>query len=790
MGVGDNPSIARAIFAIGVFLCVSSLIAIGLLLPSVAKGSGQGLVELLVALISLGIGLSICVSTSMAVRSYLRRERLRVGKLLAAIVAIFAVLSVSWLGIYYSTTHAIHRSAPQSPPPRFSASTHTRALARPRLAEIHYLAPWPPIGVAYHLYEQPSPSTWRSDLEKMRKLGIDFVRVFYVAPTNAAWPGDGLDNSTLNEFLSLCDEMGMRVVITIAQYVPQWAPSNVSMVDQRGWSFSWWPSPCSRYWLRYMEKFVAQVVEVARRHRCVVAYNILNEYHMPENMYWDNRLCDYNPACVSEFERWCMHRVHNESLCLAPPRTPTDSWTSWSLTPRWIERWFLWRLFSAEKIANFTRMLVEEVRKLDPSRPVIVNEMPWWFWSQGGYSATSPKISFSVGEDYAAIDIYPAEPSGGWIAMALDSVRSLGGQRLGFGVLELNEKRGSPTAFEVANWVAMSLEMGSSFVGWFEWDDRFAKMDGGSYGLVDASKHLKPVATYLRLTIEGLRELGKPVREFARAYLSIPAKVAILYSEPNQMLVSSDWFIAFDWLAAYKLLTFGLGYKVDFVYASMRGVTGLDRYRVVVAPAQFFVSCSALKQIEKWVSNGGILVADPYFAYLSPCRSEFSKLFGVRVVSWSGLGNYSFYSQLCLGSTCVIAHGLQMLVEPTSARVVARAGGAPAITVNRFGKGYAILVAVSMHEAFYNPEGWGEILGKVLREVGAPPSSNVSRAALYLRKAFACSVELWSEGRNVSSYLEELGKLWSKVDASLVRNFSVSTSILEAARRLAEEVCG
>jgi len=783
LGIGDNPALARAVFAIGIFLCVLSAMAIGLLATSMT--SSQSLVELLIAFISLGIGVSICVSVAIAVRSSIKHAKPSMSKIVGSIVMVFAILGAVWVGIYFS-----EHQAPQHRIASAAIGTHPRSVVTSK--RVVYIAPWPPIGVAYHVYEQPNPSVWRSDLEKMKSLGIEFVRLFYVAPTNAAWPNGGLDNSTLNEFLSLCDKLGMRVIITVAQYVPQWAPPSVSMVDQHGWAFSWWPSPCSKRWLSYMKRFVAQVVEVAKKHPSVVAYNILNEYHMPENMYWDNRLCDYNPKCLAMYRSWCTHIEGKDYLCGSPPRVPTDSWTSWNLTTSWIERWYLWRLFSAQCIANFTKSLVEEVKKLDPSRPVIVNEMPWWFWSQGGYSATSPRISFSVGEDYAAIDIYPAEPGGGWIAMALDSIRSLGRQRMGFGVLELNEKSGSPTAFEVANWITMALEMGSSFVGWFEWDDKFAKMDGGSYGLVDTSKHFKPVATYLRLTIRGLQKLRKQIQEFAEIYVSTPARVAMLYSEPNQMLVSSDWFIAFDWLAAYKVFTFGLGYKMDFVYASLKNVENLNRYRILIAPAQFFIGCAALKQIEKWVYDGGILIADPYFAYLSPpqCKKGLEKLFGVKILGWSGLGNYSFYGQLCSRGLCVLAHGLVIYVKPTTARVLARLGTAPGITVNRFGKGYAVLIEVSMHEAFYNPSGWARIMKVVLRDVGAPPSTNISSAALYLRKAFACLVELWSGGRNVSSYLKELGKLWSIVDNTLASRGRVTARVLQEVENFEKELCG
>ncbi len=778
MSVSENPVLSRTLFTLGVLLVVMSLIAIALLIPSASSGSPQALLELLVSMMVLGIGVSIATCIAIAVRSRVSGRGAGIRKYVAAIVIIFASLFCAWLAAYASISWLHSASTPTS------TGVSSFVPTQPR-----YLAPWPPIGVSYHVYEQPSESTWRRDLETMARLGIRFVRLFYVAPTNAAWPMDGLDNETLDEFLSLCDELGMKVVVTIAQYVPQWAPPNVTMVTQWGWGFQWWPSPCSRYWLKYMEKFVEEVVRVAKKHRCVVAYNVLNEYHAPENMYWDNKLCDYNPACLREFRRWCQRLGVNASLC-EPVRVETSDWLSWNLSAEWIARWYLWRLFVAEEIANFTKALVSEIHRLDPSRPVIVNEMPWWFWSQGGYAAVSPAITLSVGEDYAAIDIYPAEPEGGWIAMALDSVRSLSRPRLGFGVLELNEKRGAATPYEVANWVAMSLQLGSSFVGWFEWDDRFAGMDGGSYGLVDRYKELKPVATYLRYAIAGLEKLRSCVEGFARVYLGKKSVVAMLYSEPNQMLVSSDWFVAFDWLAAYKLFSFGLGYKVDFVYANLSSVSSLSGYRMLVAPAQFFVSCKALREIADWVKRGGVLVVDSYFGYLSPCRSLVEELLGAKIAGGSGLGNRTFYAQLCVNGSCVLAHGYLELLKPVTARVVARYGGVPIVLVNKLGEGCVIAFAIPLHDAFYNPDAWGQIVSSVLKLANAPKSSGISKVALLARKAFACAIQRWVEGENASSILAKLGSVWSEANRELSTTGRVSPKTMTALRELEESACG
>ncbi len=740
-----DPSIGRPLFTIGMLLIVLSLIPFPYLVHEALSGSGLAQLKLVLVSVTLCLGISICILVAMSVRSELRSQPLDIRKAVAAILLVIVVIASIDIAIVFSPKPREATSSTSSP--AFSTvyvgatsrtSLETSTTRAPQTSAVYAKNISIAIGVAYHAMEQ-SYDDWVKDIVKMKKLGISIIRLFYVAPSNLMWPNGDIDTEPLDTFLSLCDRYGMKVIVTIAQYVPQWIDLSMLMKDQRGDVFGW-PSLCSRKFLDLMKRFVERVVEVCKHHRSVIGYNIFNELHLPENMYWDNRLCDYSSECIAMYRKWCLSRYGDE-LCNYIPKPRSDDWLSWPITnTTWIEAWYRWRLFFVELIKNVTSEMIKIVRRIDPDRPVYVNEMPWWFWSQGGYSAVSPRM-FPSNVDYIGIDLYPAEPGGEWLAMALDAVRSLSSYRRGFVVMELNEKVGSPTPDEVGRWIAMALQMGAKQVIWFEWDDRFAYMDGGSYGLVDTEKELKPVAQYLSISIDLLSRLKPYLDRLATIYLETPSRIAMLYSEPNHILVSSDWFIAFDWLATYTLFSMGLGYKIDFVYAPNLSLDELSRYRILLASAQFVVDCDSLRAILRWVENGGILIADAYFASLTRCSNIVENLFGFKRIGDIDLSKRSYAANLCIDNTCVYISGYLDRVEPTTAKVIASYNGTPLVLVNRIGKGYAIYITMPLRDAYPLTSRWIEVFKKILAYVHAPRSTMIGYAYKLLRDAVGYTVK-------------------------------------------------
>lgn len=791
----SDVMVSRTLFAIGFFIAFLSLLVLPTLILKVVAGSKEATSSLALDLASLGIGLSICVYVAMSVRASLRGHRLSIAKLIIAWSLIFvAILSIYFVSLHLSTTSSYQSagetvanvsqefvtvtssSATFTKTSFVSGTVSTSVGKRINLIEMNRSIRFV---VSYHVYEQPNYDYWRKDLEMMKRMGFDTVRVFYVAPSNALTYGGDVDTWTLDQFLKLCDELGMKVVITIAQYPPPWAEENVLMHDQRGKVFGWF-SPCSKQFVDMMKSFARKIVEVARKHPSVVAYNVFNELHMPENMYWHNTLCDYSKECVEMFRRWCLAR-YGDSLCNASiPRPRSENWLDWSLdNATWVEMWIRWRIFSQQIIANVTHEIASYVKSLDPSRLVIVNEMPWWFWSQGGYSATSPRTTFvSRSIDVAAIDIYPAESGGEWIALALDSIRSMSGKKVA--ILELNDKEGDPTKSEVVRWVIMALQMGSEFVGWFEWDDLFAQMDGGRYGIVDEFKDLKEVGNYISSAISVAKKLDPCIKQLSSAYLEQRAKVAMLYSEPSHVLVSSDWFVSFDWLAMYTLFSQYLGYKIDFVYADDMNLVGdLTNYSVLLAIGEPWIGCKALREISNWVYNGGILIVDAGFAYLNKdCRDVVNELLGVekRRIDFAVRG-YAY--PLCLGKTCTVISGYREEIEPSTAKVLVEYNGIPLVLINEYGRGKVVFFTMPLTRAYDYPEQWRNVMAKILEIVGVPRGSNLTYAMYLLREIIVAS-SITNDSKGMAMALNMCTKIVREIED---RGY-VSTELIDELERL------
>ena len=155
------------------------------------------------------------------------------------------------------------------------------------------------------------------------------------------------------------------------------------------------------------------------------------------------------------------------------------------------------------------------------------------------------------------------------------------------------------------------------------------------------------------------------------------------------------------------------------------GHEDLSLYKLVVIPADYVMDESSAKNIREYVSNGGTVLMTAYSAkedehalwFDTPLPGRLSDVFGLRTSAfydWAAL-NFELDGKTAKTS----AHRYEVL-EPSTAKVLARftttTDHTPAVTINKFGKGNAVYLALDS-----SPSTIGPVLDYLARLVGVQP---------------------------------------------------------------------
>ncbi len=133
------------------------------------------------------------------------------------------------------------------------------------------------------------------------------------------------------------------------------------------------------------------------------------------------------------------------------------------------------------------------------------------------------------------------------------------------------------------------------------------------------------------------------------------------------------------------------------------GHADLASYRLVIVPADYVMDAASAKALRDYVSNGGTVLMTAFSAkvdehgqwFNTPLPGRLSDVFGLKTNAFYDAAPLSFPLDGHMIDTPV--HRYEVL-EPSTAKIVARfsnpADHTPAVTINKFGKGNAIYVAI------------------------------------------------------------------------------------------------
>lgn len=143
------------------------------------------------------------------------------------------------------------------------------------------------------------------------------------------------------------------------------------------------------------------------------------------------------------------------------------------------------------------------------------------------------------------------------------------------------------------------------------------------------------------------------------------------------------------------------------------GHADLSPYKLVIVPADYVMDAASAQALRAYVSNGGTVLMTAFSAKVTEHGQWFDTPLPGRLSDVFGLKTNAFYDIPATLSFSLDGHAIATKVhhyevlEPSTATVVARftntADHAPAVTINKFGKGNAIYLATESNPSTIEP---------------------------------------------------------------------------------------
>jgi len=300
---------------------------------------------------------------------------------------------------------------------------------------------------------------------------------------------------------------------------------------------------------------------------------------------------------------------------------------------------------------------------------------------------------------------------GGWAA----TWESTGGPQQFTGSKGWNAEQGTTTAGFTVNAGTMTqlllsyLAAGFKGAGIWTWNYREAGWEGGEYALLD--RNLKPGARAIRAG--QIAQAADRFREELWRGRKEP-QVGVLTDWDSDAIWAAmslrgrDHFRDYPMEARVGVSRALIDGNVPWEYVTVRDLeAGLGpRYPVIYLPGQIALSPRLLELLTDYAGQGGRVVLDsPGAAYdehgkvlKTAAGTPFERLFGTE------LSDLQYSNNVVYELAGQRLDGFVSELTPTSAAVAARfSSGEPAATVNRVGKGAAVLLGWDASHAVFHP---------------------------------------------------------------------------------------
>ncbi|PYZ92764.1 beta-galactosidase [Salipaludibacillus keqinensis] len=485
------------------------------------------------------------------------------------------------------------------------------------------------IGVDYYPEQWPR-ERWETDLQMMKELGINVIRI-----AEFGWslmePEEGTFDFTLyDEAIKRMHSYGFDVVLgTPTATPPAWLIEKypeVLPVDDHGHVISFGArrhyTVNSEVYQLLSKRIVTEMAKRYGQHPAVIGWQVDNEYGHEKS----DR--SYGDIDQTAFQSWLKEKY--DSLDALNERWGTVFWsqtyTRWSQipVPRKVYQEHNPSLlldfdrFCAEMYNRYNRMQVEVLRTFIPERQFITHNFVYT-----GLAQDQKEMAKDL--DFISFDNYPvwgglADPiSPAAIARQHDLCR---GTKNGKGYWVMEELSGAqgwsqigynPRPGHLKLWTYQAISRGAEAIVYFRWRAARYGTEQFCHGILDHDG--KPRRKY-----DEVKEVIDSLSGFADEWIASDYKADVaFYHDPEnewawQIQPHSDQF---EYVKEY-LRFYEPAHSLNTQANIIRDDEDLSRYKVVVVPIYFLTKKRFNDQLKDYVKNGGTVV----FSYRTGVKDE------------------------------------------------------------------------------------------------------------------------------------------------------------------------
>lgn len=590
-------------------------------------------------------------------------------------------------------------------------------------------------GVDYYP-EQWESKYWEDDAKKMSLAGIEAIRIMEFAWSIIEKSEGVFDYSLFDEIIEIFSKYNIKVVLgTPTATIPFWLYEKDKSIlqvtyDGKQKQFGGRRSICvnNPTYLQHVKILVENISSHFGQNNEIIGWQLDNEigHEGSDFCYCDN--------CQKKWNKWLKEKYKDiESL---NKTWGTVFWgTNYSDFNIPTPKNTYGSLQNPTLLIDYSRFMSDSnIEFLNEQAKILRNNIKKSQWISTDIFMPSLSASIDVNKltknhDYIGLNNYPVwgeqnEPLPYYfISLNLSYLKGLKDNKHFIVFEQMSGIQGHsclgylPKIEELKLWTNKAIAFGADKLFYFRYRTARFGQEQLCYGLLNPDNN----DTYL------FNELTKNIKDnrdiFDRIANSVQKKsdACILYDKDNvrltryQYQTKALYFKPVDYMQAGFEMEFTRWYAPFSLFNISTDVkpieeVELEKYKIISLPLYFMVDDDFYNRLEKWVSNGGILLLSwrtgirnkNNLATDLKLPGKFSKMTGIEIERFESLNETKTKIKSCILNFKVEAWA--DIIEPLEAKVLARYSdrkkpyfGKAAITVNNFGKGKVYYFGTSLN---------------------------------------------------------------------------------------------